>query len=426
MVIQNANMNTPYEPLGQVKTSGLFTINQDTPWQRPSLTGNGELVTAFGPTGYHTEQPIPSMQVFALAGRRTKAVTRPLVRFGQIRRTLEVAGSPSEPLTWNQAIRPLEGVIVTALEHARIQEETLSFVCLDTNAAIFKTRIYNKGYSTVNVRFSVNYRFGDWEGNIPEGTLLAPSAEPERNGASIYFEVEKEHAGKVELLADRPALIRAEGTELELTWTVSLEPGQADVFTIQWSIGDKRSFRYSDKRWSFEERFTHHTYGWKEFMNGSSLEIPDERLMALRQMCLYSLRCNATKWSIPPLVSPSQWEGRTFHDELYAYLGLASSGHADLARNIPNYRLNSLQQARERSAWKGAKFAWESTEDGGDGSPYGPWLEEHFHMGQIAETAWNHCNYMGGNWCSGSVLPAVQGDSRLLHAEFSTVGRQGS
>lgn len=390
-------MNTPYETSGQVQAAGLFTINQDTPWQRPSLTGNGELVTAFGPTGYHTGEPIPSMQVFVLAGRRTKGITCPLVRFGQIMRSLEVGGVPSEPLSWNQAIRPMEGVIVSALEHNQVKEETLSFVCLDTNAAIFRTRLQNRDSSPITVCFSVKYRFGDWAGNITEGTLLAPAAEPGRSGASMYFELESHHAGKVELVADRPAHIRAEGKELELTWTLTLEPGQEDVITTQWSIGDKRSFRYSDRNCSFEERFARHTFGWKEFMNESSVELPDARLMALRQMCLYSLRCNATRWSIPPLVSPSQWEGRTFHDELYAYLGLASSGHGNLARNIPNYRLSTMDKARVRSAWKGAKFAWESTEDGEDGSPYGPWLEEHFHMAQIAETAWNHCNYVGGD-----------------------------
>ena len=122
-------------------------------------------------------------------------------------------------------------------------------------------------------------------------------------------------------------------------------------------------------------------------------------LEAIRQMCLYNLRVNSTPWSIPPAVSPSLWEGRTFHDELYPFLGLASSGQLDLAQKIPNYRLNTLTQAVARSAFRGAKYAWESTEDGSDGSPYGSFLEEHFHMGQFAEHAWQICLYRGGDDC---------------------------
>lgn len=372
---------------------GRLVTSQSCPHPRPVVSGNGTLVTAFGPTGFHGPQPIPQMQVLCLAGRRLCGPTAPLVRLGQLLRTIEFAGTESEAKSSEQELRPREGIVVSRLVHAAIAECTVSFVCLDENSAAFQTILTNTSGEGVAGVFSVSYRFGDWEGNLPCECYLFPEKLPDLNGMRLRFQIEGRHLGAADLLCDRPVERCSDATSVTLSWSFALPAGESQAISFLWGIGDKLAFRYTPAGWSFDDLLVHQINGWSRFHDLSSVTVGDPELEALREVCLYDLRCNSTPWSIPPLVSPSAWDGRTFHDELYPFLGLINSGQADLARKIPRYRLNTLGKALERSVHRGAKYAWESLEDGGDGSPYGPWLEEHFHMGQFAEAAWQLCLY---------------------------------
>lgn len=375
--------------------SGRLVTGQDCPHPRPVVSGNGTLVTSFGPSGYHTGEPNPGMQVFCLAGRRLKGPTAPLVRYGQVTRSVLVDGEPSEPSRFQQELRPREGLVLSRLEHARLTERTVSFVCLGENSAAFQTTLTNTGGARIEAELRVCYRFGDWAGEIAPGTLIFTEELPALNGMRLRFQIEDEHLGAADLLSDRPVEMSAGERSVTLVWRCDLAPGEHATVSFLWGIGDKRAFRYTPAQWSFEDLLARQKEQWGEFFGRSSVQVGDADVETLRDVCLYSLRCNSTPWSIPPLVSPSQWDGRTFHDELYPFLGLASSGSLDLAGKIPLYRLHTLGKALERSVFRGAKFAWESLEDGRDGSPYGPWLEEHFHMGQFAEAAWQFCLHDG-------------------------------
>lgn len=375
----------------------LFTVDHTEKNSHPWLMGNGEFVTAFGPSGYHTDEPLPGMQVFCMAGRRISGPTQPLLRLGQIKRTVVVAGRRSDALSWTQTLNPADGTLHSRLTHSKITEETVSFVCLDTNAAVFHTTLTNTGSDALSGEFRVAYRFGDWAGNLPDDSLIS-LGQPESGmaGRVVYFEVEKRHLGGVDLTSDGQVTCEDAAAGVDLSYPFALAPGASDSVTFVLGVGDKLRYRYTRLPWTFEDLYSKHLAAWQDYHATSRVSLGDDRLDALRLMCLYDLRCNSTPWSIPPAVSPSQWEGRAFHDELYPFLGLASSGHAALAHKIPQYRLGTLQKAVERSAFRGAKYAWESTESGEDGSPYGAFLEEHFHMGQFAEEAWQWCLYDGG------------------------------
>lgn len=372
----------------------FFTTDQTCKFPRPVLMGNGELVTAFGPTGYHTQQPNPAMQVFCLAGRRLAGVLAPLVRYGQLKRTLVTDGEPVEPGAYEQELIPGEGILLSTCEHDSLSEQTVTFICLDTNSAAFRTTLTNKASSPVKGRFVLNYVFGDWNRQAPEHASLSFGA-IESRGAKVSFDIDGTHLGSVELLWDREMELNGEGAAFSAAWSFEIGPGESESISLLWGVGDRARYRGAPREWNFEDLLAKHKQGWARFHGTSRVGLGEPGLEALREMCLYDLRCNSTPWSIPPAVSPSMWEGRTFHDELYPFLGLISSGHADLARKIPNYRLHTLDKAIERSRYKGAKFAWESLEDGRDGSPYGSFLDEHFHMGQFAETAWQLCLYDG-------------------------------
>lgn len=372
----------------------FFTTDHNCKFPRPVLMGNGELVTAFGPTGYHTDQPNPAMQVFCLAGRRLSGALAPLVRYGQLKRTLAIDGHPMELGDYEQELIPGEGILISTCAHDSLSERTISFVCLDSNAAAFQTTLTNTSGKTLGVRFVLDYAFGDWAGQLPECGTFGFGKIGSRGGR-VHFDVDNIHLGAVELLCDRELEITGEGPSLTAAWEFEIEPGQSESVSFLWGIGDRARYRGTPREWTFDGLLAKQKQDWADYHQTSSVDPGNAGLEALRLMCLYDLRANSTPWSIPPAVLPTMWEGRTFHDELYPFLGLISSGHADLARKIPNYRLHTLDKAIERSGGKGAKYAWESLESGRDGSPYGHWLDEHFHMGQFAETAWQLCLYEG-------------------------------
>jgi|GEM_PF-1979100 len=384
--------------------SSFFTTDHTCRFARPVLMGNGELVTAFGPTGYHTDQPNAAMQVFCLAGRRLGGATAPLVRFGQLKRTLIVDGRTVELGDYQQELHPDEGVLISTCTHDSLSEQTVSFVCLDSNSAAFRTTLTNTGSKALAGKLVLRYSFGDWEGQLPDQCALHFES-IDAKGGRIRYEVERTHLGAVELLCDREIEVHGDGPTLTSAWQFAIEPGRSESVSFLWGVGDKLAYRGTPSSWTFESLLAKQKQQWNDFHQTSRLNLGNAGLEALRLMCLYDLRSNSTPWSIPPAVSPAMWEARTFHDELYPFLGLISSGHADLARRIPNYRLRTLDKAVERSRYRGAKYAWESLEDGRDGSPYGHWLDEHFHMGQFAETAWQLCIYEGKPERAGDFYP---------------------
>lgn len=376
--------------------NSFFRTDNQYPYARPVIMGNGELVTAFGPTGYHSSEPMAAMQVFCLAGRRLKGVTAPLVRYGQLRRMITIGDAVSEPRYYEQELIPTQGLLVSLNTHEHIQENTLSFVCLDSNSALFQTTLSNTSDGLITGTFELTYIFGGWNGDLPAECSTSTAVLQDGRGVALRYEVERTHVGEVQLLCDRQVELSMQDSAMSCKCEFSLEPGESEKISFLWGIGDKLTFRHTPGDWSFEDLLSEHKLQWARYHEHSSVKLGHPEIEALREICLYDLRCNSTPWSIPPLVSPGAWDGRTFHDEFYPFMGLISSGHIDLAAKIPSYRLHTLPKAVERSHYRGAKFAWESLENGEDGSPYGHWLDENFHMGQFSESAWQFCLYAGG------------------------------
>ena len=100
------------------------------------------------------------------------------------------------------------------------------------------------------------------------------------------------------------------------------------------------------------------------------------------------------------------WSGRFFgFDEMFAQSGAVSAGKFDISVRTPNFRKDLLPVAMRRvqhysdnSIKKfGARYAWESLEDGSEGAPNpaGFWIDHVFHMANIANSCWKHYLYTG-------------------------------
>ena len=144
-----------------------------------------------------------------------------------------------------------------------------------------------------------------------------------------------------------------------------------------------------------------HRDSWASYYREGACAVPDERILRMREMAEYQLRCCVTDWSIPVGMVPNMWEGKIFaFDEMYAVQGLLSAGHLSSAARATDYRRATLKDAHARNGswgWNnyrnghsfGARWVWQAMEDDvTEGGRPGFWLDHLFHMATVARSAW--------------------------------------
>jgi hypothetical protein len=437
----------------------MLTVRSTDSLYNSPLIGNGEIVTVVGPTGYHTgfcpeEEAVN--RTFFWAGRRLKDArnanvkiprvwreeligpTRPLVRFGRLDRTLVIDGVATVDDDWEQTLDYDHGVVVSALSHGFIHEQTRSLVCLTANVAVFHTRLENRGKRAAHVEFTVAYTFGDAEGYRTPDTRLyvrhhypddlafgnvegqrTSDADPRtrqpavRESLSVAYEVGDElgevHVGRYPVGEIREA--KAGG---QFVHRLDLAPGETADLWFWVILSDRLKYTHYLDFERVQALVAAHERAWADFWRSGRVELGDADLQAVHRACLYTLRCNASPWSIPPGYLSTHWEGRTFHDEFYPFMALVSGGHLGLAERIPNHRLSTLPVAQRRSGGHGAYFSWEAMEDGEESAPYGHWTDERFIHGQFSEAAWRLYLHTGDADILARYYPLLRGCAEWL------------
>ena len=147
-----------------------------------ALTGNGELCTTLGPTGFHTADlgepdAAHATQRFVLAGRRLSGPQHPLLNMGAITRDLYLDGVLAWAEHWEQFIDWQRGVVCSTLVHDHVREEAISCVALHCNQFLACVRLHNSGTSEREAAFLVRYAFAypdsilRTSANLEEGSL---------------------------------------------------------------------------------------------------------------------------------------------------------------------------------------------------------------------------------------------------------------
>jgi hypothetical protein len=352
-----------------------------------ALTGNGVLCTTLSPTGYHipsdlVTDPAHQTQHFVMAGRRRPGPQHPLVNFGSVFRSLSVNGEVSVPKTWLQEMNPTEGVVISRWEHALLLETTRSFIALTDNAFVADTVLTNTTEETLEVSLAVRYAFGEPDANIV-------FRETDR-GYVASFRVD-DHLGDIVFDAECSAgdlRVYEDDGQLAALLTATLAAGESVALSLILHFSDRMGYEYPLSADDLDAVADRHEQAWGEFWSRSEVTTGDDRVDDFRRMSLYTLRCQASPWSIPPTLSSVYWGAGTFHDEMYPFLGLLSSNYPDLAERIPYFRLTTLPQAQARARSRGALYPWSSTEFGEERDPNGHWLTERFHLGQFAVCVW--------------------------------------
>jgi hypothetical protein len=395
----------------------LYTARSTDPAYTSPLIGNGEIVTTLGPTGYHNGPGPDAEQVnrtLFWAGRRLNRPTHPLVRFGRLTRTLTMDGVTTGDQTWQQRVDYDRGCVVSELEHGPIREQTESRVCLTGNVAIFQTHLENRGEVDAAITFTLHYAF---ETKVPRGLGFPysthggfrPDQGPDDDGsADIHWQIRPaqpsdqtlrvlyhidEQVGEVRIGSAPAAQINEVGSGGNLVHQSVMAPGVTIDLWFWVILSDRRTYTHFPDYERVRALVAEHERAWRAFWDASGVWLDNPELDALYRTCLYTIRCNASPWSIPPAYLATHWEGRTFHDEMYPFLALLSGNHPDLAARVPTFRLNTLPAALARGGSRGACFPWETLEDGREGGPYGHWMDERFHVGQFSETAWRYYLY---------------------------------
>lgn len=422
----------------QNELTDLFTVRSTDGEYNSALIGNGEVVTMIGPTGYHsglTPEDEYENRTFFWAGRRLAdartadvkiprvppeeliGATIPLIRLGRIDRTLTIDGEATADDSWAQRFDPNRGMIVSTLEHGDITERTESFVTLNYNMAVFHTTLQNTSRKSHQVGFVVDYVFGDSDGERAEGTRLhirrpyptdlgfgnvegvrsldqdlATRPPDVEESLIVQYEIE-DHLGEVHL--GRYPVSKVQDTDFggRFTSDLELEGRDSKEIWVWMTFSDRRTYTHYLKFDGVQEEIQNHLRGWEEFWGQSNVTMGNPKLDAIYKAAMYTMRCNASPWTIPPGYLSTHWEGRIFHDEYYPFMAMISSNHAEIAYNIPNHRLSNVPVAEQRSAGHGTHFGWEVTETGEESAPYGHWVDEQFPHGQISEQAWQYYLY---------------------------------
>ncbi|MEW5882919.1 MAG: hypothetical protein AB1725_01690 [Armatimonadota bacterium] len=393
------------------------TLNPDRP--TPALVGNGRLVTYLGASGYHDEAAdgAPSMQEFVLAGRRGPGPAFPLISFGRLTRAILVDAEEVEPREADQVLETENASLASRLLRDGVLESTRSLVLAHRNTFLVETRLTNNSDAEVGVVLRVRYALEEQPGVRFAVNRLGA-------GAEVGFEA-GDNLGLIHLTTPDSEWQSEGDSALALTVSENLRPGQTLRLRVALTFSDRIEFA-EPFDWSRREAAQNdHERWWREFWATSDLVTGIAEVDQTRNIALYAIACQATPWSIPPVLCREPWHGGAFHDELYPFLALLSAGHERLARRIPHFRLACLPRAVERGRGLGALYPWNSTEQGLERDPVGQWYTERHHLGAIAATAWFSFLYSKNPEVLEDIYPLLRECARAVEEFVLTTDARG-
>lgn len=404
------------------------------------MIGNGHIETIVGPNGYHNGKVLEVESVnrtIFWAGRRHKDArtaetwiprfdkdipigpTQPLVRYGRLIRELKIDGVEAKDDNWNQTLDYDDGIVKSTVIHLSIKEYTESMILLNHNILVFHTTLTNTSDKEVAVNFTLKYEFGDAYGNQAEGTKLyvfrpyptdklfgsidgkfstdadVDSRPPHiLESLAVKYEVE-DHLGEVHWGRSPLGKIQKTPVGGNFIHELKLKKGESRELWFWGTVSDRLKYTYFPDLDQVKQYVSEHINGWHKFWETSAVHLGNPELEAIYKSSLYTLRCNSGQWSSSCGILASNWEGRFLHDEMSVFFGLISANHPKLARKIPNWRWLTYDVAVQRSKGHGTFYAWESTEEGKESSPFGQWEDERYIHGEISEHVWRYYLYTG-------------------------------
>ena len=375
------------------------------------LVSNGNLSIRFDTRG--TQMVVPTYTVnngILWEGRRVGPPRDALFSFGHFREEIACGGRDcGEPEKWSQTLDT---------RHAELRCENTFGGGLTVKTEIFVHAERNivairKTFSTAQrlsgpVAYKLCYDLSAQKDSfvVPHRMTFTPRPTGATPSVDIAYTAigHRDYAGILSFCSDRPARVDDRLDHLSLAVQVEPQPNRPESVSFFLLFSDNletddaaaqiAQYKQQTAAEGYEGLRASHRTVWDEYWGRLQLDIPDERLERAYVGGLYQLKSNATRWSFPVGIGP--WSGHFFaFDETYCYMGLASSNHLDIARRAPEFRRKYLERACGRTSGTGARYPWETIEDGFEATPYpyGHWFDHVFHMSHIATAAWTHYLY---------------------------------
>ncbi len=387
------------------------------------LIGNGSICTTVGPTGYHASpdrqcHEAHATQRFAWAGRREPGPRHRLTDFGSLSRTLFVNNGRMSDADWTQRLDCGQAIVETRLRHPNLAETTRSLAVLGANVFMAETELAATARCTA--RFDVLYTTGDIS------RRLGPP-EVQADAIAIPYSTRND-VGTVRISSaasdgTRP-LTSVTAHAVRFSYRLTLDPGCPVVIRTLIQFSDRLDYGFPVALKDWADLMETHLDAWRDFHATSALETGNDTIDRFRAVSLYTIRAQLSDWSIGPTLSERYWGGGAFHDEMYPFFGLVSSGHPDLALRLPRFRLLTLGEAVRRARGRGALYPWSSTETGAERDPEGLWLTERFHLAQFSAQIWAHWLYERNIEELDHLYPVLQQIARYM--ELNVIERSES
>ena len=351
-------------------------------------------------------------------GRRS-SLTR-LATFGHAEETVSAGGdSSAAPVSWSQRLDVFKAESVCRNGYANGAEiDSTAFVA--AGKPVFAVR---KSFAGNVESYTFRWLFRAYGGGRPDGMefsirpgtieWLCPGAaikpgETAKNSPEWVNEKSSARplSGKIELRCSSPtARLRVEDGDT-LCATVEKPVGDIDFFVVfSDTMDDVPLSGDAVASAGWDGLKASHEAEWAKFWSSSGVSIPDAALLRTYQTSLYNLKCWSTKWAVPVGMLPSHWNGHYFGFSFNA-AAFAAAGHFEEAKRIGRFWKKVLPLAKQRAGSHeradgltnheaGARFAWESIEDGREAAPTGRWMDHFMNLGTIAAECWNAWLYTG-------------------------------
>lgn len=345
------------------------------------LIGNGQLVTTVGPSGLHdasgADVALAATQEFVVAGRRNKGANHPLIRFGSISHQILVDGQCPELEESVQSLNVDLAEVRTRHLYKEIVESVRALIFYHQNSFYTELRIANHSKEDKTVSVFLTYTMPDcaFRSRIDEN-LMSLEWEAGDNLGVVVIEVDQ-------------GTWKIEGDQAGLFVEKVLGPDEEVTVRLVMTVSDRIEYCPNVSIREIDQHLDKHKESWRVRWEQSEVVTGHNAIDTFRKICLYTIFCQATPWSIPPTVSRPYWGAGAFHDEYYPFMALLSAGYEEMARRVPYFRLSTLSEATKRARSQGALYPWSSTEDGLERDPHGHWYSERFHLGIISASVWN-------------------------------------
>lgn len=379
-----------------------------------ALISNGSISTQIDNLGVQRQKKYVSFtpQV-AWEGRRYGAPKDALISHGYFDTAFSVDGKVQDkPVKWSQTLDNKSAFSENTVEYPDATVKTVAFVPAGHDMLVVKKVITPKKEGAVKFdfiyKFAPQTRFKERERVSTVNKIIEP------NRATFEYVAigMKAYKGMISIMSDFPSAPSfPDGDTAVLASEAKASPASPIEINYFVSFNDnygKPDYKAADsaakafaRANGFDKIFAEHKNAWAKYWQGSHINIPDKEIEKTYYTGLYHQRCNSTKWSLPVGVfAGSHWDGRFFGwDEAFNSMAFATSGKFEHSRKVSDFRTSRLGKAtywvnkdgKRRSS--GARFVWESTEEGDEAAPFGFWMEHIFHMSNMVMATWGHYLY---------------------------------